>query len=108
MIATEQLQSYVSTLRPGDQVVFRTPHTQHVNAVFVRQGDRGTIIVRPVVLPLVGGKVSLPVQLENLMRACRACGCTDDRACSGGCAWADPKTCTRCVYTPRTARRGAA
>jgi hypothetical protein len=29
--------------------------------------------------------------------ACRVCGCTDDRACPGGCSWAEPDLCSRCV-----------
>jgi hypothetical protein len=30
--------------------------------------------------------------------ACRTCGCTDDNACPGGCAWYSrrPPLCTRC------------
>lgn len=28
---------------------------------------------------------------------CRTCGCTDDHACPGGCAWAEPGLCTECV-----------
>lgn len=32
-------------------------------------------------------------------RACRVCGCTDDRACPGGCAWLptpNDDVCTSC------------
>lgn len=31
--------------------------------------------------------------------ACTVCGCTDDRACPGGCYWArrDPPLCSACV-----------
>ena len=34
----------------------------------------------------------------NTKRRCEACGCTDDRACIGGCAWVAPDVdlCTRC------------
>jgi hypothetical protein len=30
---------------------------------------------------------------------CRVCGCTELRACPGGCCWADPEhtICSRCV-----------
>jgi hypothetical protein len=30
---------------------------------------------------------------------CRKCGCTDSRACSGGCFWADKKKtlCSNCA-----------
>lgn len=27
---------------------------------------------------------------------CRTCGCTDDRACPGGCAWYNDELCSRC------------
>lgn len=32
-------------------------------------------------------------------RSCRVCGCTDDRACPGGCAWLDARDdlCSACV-----------
>jgi hypothetical protein len=30
-------------------------------------------------------------------RACRACGCTDDRACPGGCSWVERDLCSACV-----------
>lgn len=28
---------------------------------------------------------------------CMICGCTDDRACPGGCHWAEPNLCSACV-----------
>ena len=28
---------------------------------------------------------------------CRVCGCTDDRACDGGCWWVQPDLCSACV-----------
>lgn len=31
---------------------------------------------------------------------CRVCGCTDDRACAGGCRWAQDDLCTACVEKP--------
>lgn len=38
---------------------------------------------------------------------CRVCGCTDDAACSGGCAWADETRtlCTRCAPAGTQAAR---
>lgn len=32
-----------------------------------------------------------------LSPACRECGCTDERACLGGCAWAEPDLCSACA-----------
>lgn len=29
--------------------------------------------------------------------ACRLCGCTDDRACPGGCYWVFPNVCSACA-----------
>jgi hypothetical protein len=34
---------------------------------------------------------------------CRECGCTDERACPGGCIWVEPNLCSRCV--PRKRQR---
>jgi hypothetical protein len=28
---------------------------------------------------------------------CRACGCSDDNACEGGCGWVEPDLCSRCA-----------
>lgn len=40
---------------------------------------------------------------------CRVCGCTDDRACDGGCAWirveaGSPPLCSACAGTADDAR----
>lgn len=32
--------------------------------------------------------------------ACRVCGCTDDRACPGGCYWVEADLCSVCVEDP--------
>lgn len=43
-----------------------------------------------------------PVELNTRPRtaglACKFCGCTDDRACPGGCFWIshDPPVCSAC------------
>lgn len=29
---------------------------------------------------------------------CQACGCTDERACPGGCSWVAPGQCSACFY----------
>ncbi|MEW6573161.1 MAG: hypothetical protein AB1374_05960 [Bacillota bacterium] len=31
------------------------------------------------------------------MATCRICGCTDERACPGGCYWVEPDLCSRCA-----------
>lgn len=33
---------------------------------------------------------------HNGERSCRVCGCTDERACPGGCYWVEPDLCSRC------------
>lgn len=45
------------------------------------------------------GHLGLARQLSR--RACRVCGCTDARACAGGCAWVDEDTCSACDPAPR-------
>jgi hypothetical protein len=36
------------------------------------------------------------------VRACRVCGCTDERACAGGCYWVEADLCSACAV-PREA-----
>ena len=31
------------------------------------------------------------------VRRCRLCGCTEARACPGGCYWFEPDLCSRCA-----------
>ncbi len=31
------------------------------------------------------------------MATCRTCGCTDERACEGGCFWVEPDRCSACA-----------
>lgn len=33
---------------------------------------------------------------EPAVRTCTGCGCTDERACEGGCYWIGPTLCSRC------------
>ncbi len=34
---------------------------------------------------------------------CRVCGCTDDRACAGGCYWIQSRLCSTCLGAVRRA-----
>lgn len=53
-----------------------------------------------------GNKGYSKVPLHELQpeHVCEKCGCTDTRACPGGCTWATEKRCSRCVdiHTPGT------
>lgn len=46
-----------------------------------------------------GGTITATDKLHNsgLPVFCRVCGCTDDRACPGGCCWVEPDLCSACV-----------
>lgn len=33
---------------------------------------------------------------KYIFMKCRECGCTEDRACPGGCHWAEPGLCSAC------------
>ena len=33
----------------------------------------------------------------QVTRVCRGCGCTDGRACPGGCHWVEADLCSQCV-----------
>lgn len=38
-------------------------------------------------------------EVDDTVRTCRVCGCTNDQACDGGCYWATPDTdiCSACA-----------
>lgn len=36
-------------------------------------------------------------EAEDRGGVCRECGCTDERACPGGCEWVEPDLCSRCA-----------
>lgn len=36
----------------------------------------------------------------SAVRSCRLCGCTDARACPGGCSWVGDRLCSACVPSP--------
>jgi hypothetical protein len=38
-------------------------------------------------------------------QVCRRCGCSETRACSGGCIWANDSFCSRCVSSDAEADR---
>jgi hypothetical protein len=37
------------------------------------------------------------VALDPETRTCRVCGCTDERACPGGCSWVEEDLCSACA-----------
>lgn len=39
-------------------------------------------------------------------RECRVCGCTENRACFGGCHWIGPDLCSQCSDGGPAAPRG--
>ena len=39
--------------------------------------------------------------LDTSARRCRVCGCTDERACPGGCHWITPDLCSECAPAVR-------
>ena len=61
-------------------------------------------------LGLVAASVILDIRRETSESSCRVCGCTEDRACPGGCYWADVDhtLCSECVGAPRQAGREGA
>ncbi len=39
-------------------------------------------------------------------RRCRMCGCTDARACPGGCWWVGDDFCSSCLFGPEADEPG--
>lgn len=55
----------------------------------------------PLVTHGICDRHAAAMELEALTasaeRACRKCGCTEARACAGGCSWIEWDLCSRCV-----------
>jgi hypothetical protein len=45
---------------------------------------------------LIGEASKMPAEPIVHEARCRACGCTESRACEGGCYWLGPGLCSRC------------
>lgn len=37
------------------------------------------------------------MHMPKKVQTCRVCGCTDLRACEGGCSWVTDDLCSRCA-----------
>lgn len=47
---------------------------------------------------VVGGTLfARPKEVCMVNWQCRRCGCTDARACPGGCSWVEKNLCSRCA-----------
>lgn len=44
--------------------------------------------------------------LAGDVRRCVVCGCTEAKACPGGCTWVAPNLCSRCAHVAREAFYG--
>ncbi|MFF8188854.1 hypothetical protein ACF044_16495 [Microbacterium sp. NPDC016588] len=53
----------------------------------------------------LGAQGGIDQVLLDLVRTCHVCGCTDERACFGGCWWANDEgaadLCSSCADGPR-------
>jgi hypothetical protein len=47
--------------------------------------------------PEVRGAAHYAICDDAGVRRCRVCGCSDDRACLGGCFWVEADLCSACV-----------
>lgn len=61
-------------------------HTLHIN---VQPGEARQAIER------------VAAERSGEVRSCRYCGCTDDRACPGGCSWTGQDVCSACAWRAR-------
>lgn len=57
-------------------------------------------MIAGVLVALAAGVFVLPLVIARIrgrkVRSCLLCGCTDDRACPGGCWWVGDRLCSRC------------
>jgi hypothetical protein len=54
-------------------------------------------IIEHQVAKACGLRIIQEQELFPALPTCKVCGCTDDNACPGGCAWVAPDLCSQCV-----------
>ena len=54
--------------------------------------EKGNIITKPIDDETLWGVPDPTTEV----RTCRVCGCTDNRACPGGCHWVAEDFCSQC------------
>lgn len=47
------------------------------------------------------------MKATSVPRVCRVCGCSQFRACPGGCYWVEDDLCSACVGKPAAKKAGA-
>lgn len=109
----------VSIVVAGAQGTGKSTIAHAISRALSAQGVSTTVIEEGLVDPcpplLVprGLAKELEVQVLTLQtpRVCRGCGCSDDFACPGGCAWVEaptdkkPGLCSRCAAPAQSKRR---
>lgn len=90
---------------------------QGVGVTVIEEGLGGYVDPTPGVLlpPAIAKQFDVQVLTLQTAHVCRKCGCSDDFACPGGCAWVELPTekkaglCSQCwkPSTPKKKTRGS-
>jgi hypothetical protein len=111
-ISPDELREMVRKTVDQNRKVKRTYHVQEMldrvtEAAFIEddielaaallqlQAARAAGCLHLVLEQVTQTMVDLIPQIQ-LNQACRVCGCTNDRACDGGCEWVQIDLCSRC------------
>jgi hypothetical protein len=54
----------------------------------------------PELITALGQIAGIAARALGEPRTCRVCGCTDERACPGGCSWVEEDLCSACAGEP--------
>jgi hypothetical protein len=60
--------------------------------------DEGNPAARPIMEECARKEFARQLRIAHgEERACAGCGCSETRACSGGCVWGSETLCSRCA-----------
>jgi hypothetical protein len=90
---------------PGAKLVHTAGEVEDILArasdALLHHDDGITPEPAPVLVVAFPGVTVTGAPADAATQSCRQCGCTELRACTGGCGWAKPRLCTACAGDPR-------
>jgi hypothetical protein len=95
-------QIFAELLKRKPKVVTKTEATKKAKVKEDRLGNLSTEAKEPEASDQEEPEAEAPADdtetpaAPDAVRACRACGCTDEHACEGGCYWVEKDLCSAC------------
>ena len=101
IIAVQYRDPKTNIFRGREYTYFSTVDLSVGDIIIVPVGQ-GTSVARVCNIDVSESKVDERImktinEVVRPLQTCRVCGCSEDRACPGGCYWVEPDLCSTCA-----------